>query len=299
MSEILNCYINSMIDNIDKTIIPQNINLIIDGGAFNCAFSYGCLSYIKQLERENLTKVNKISGCSIGAMLGYMYLTDTLDYLPVYYEHMIKSTRENQNLKTVHNLIREHVKSSDYKKANNRLFITYNNIKTMKHSIVSTYNSEDDIIESLIKTSYLPLVIDGNLEYKNRYCDGLTPYIFNKTDANTIFISLITLPLLKYSIYTNNDKDIWDKFFDGLEDINNFFKNNMNKTKYCSLLDKWDAKDFVFFRIREVLSITVIIALKFKNYFIIPNNIQNNWLFKRITYIFFLTIKNIMSYIIF
>lgn len=299
MCEILNCYINSMIDNIDKSTIPKNINLIIDGGAFNCAFSAGCLNYIKQLERMNLTKVDKISGCSVGAILGYMYLTDTLEYLPVYYDHMIKMSRKNLNLKTVHNIIKLHVRSSDYKKVNNKLFITYNNTKTLKHKIISKYNSENEVIESLIKTSYLPFFIDGKLEYKNKYCDGLSPFIFNKTDNNTIFISLIKIPFLKHSIYTNNDRDIWPKFFDGVEDINLFFKNDMNKTKYCSLLDKWNIQDFILFRIREVLSIVIVIVLKYKKYFYVPNKLQENWILKRISYIFLLTVKNIMSYNIF
>lgn len=299
MSEILNCYINSMIDNIDQNIIPKKINLIIDGGAFNCAFSSGCLNYIKQLEKMNLTKVDKISGCSVGAILGYMYLTDTLDYIPIYYHYMVKASRENQNLKLVHNIIKNHVKTSDYKKINNKLFITYNNIRTLNHTIISEYNSADEVIESLIRTSYIPLIIDGNLEYKNKYCDGLSPFIFNKTDCNTIFISLIKMPLLKYAIYTNNDKDIWNKFFDGLEDINYFFKNNLNKTKYCSLVDKWDAKDFILFRIREIVSIIIVIIIKYKKYFILPKDVLDNWLFKRITNILLSTIKNIVSYNIF
>ena len=66
-------YLHTLIENLDKKNIPKEIDLILDGGAFNGAFQYGILLYIKELETLKLLNVDKISGCSVGALLGTLY----------------------------------------------------------------------------------------------------------------------------------------------------------------------------------------------------------------------------------
>ena len=296
MTNLLNCYVDSIIENYDKTRLPNNFNIIIDGGAFNGAFSSGCLYYIKRLEEANIINIDKISGCSIGAILGFLFFTNKLDLIPQIYDIMINCIRYNINLKYIHNLIKKIVSKDDYKKVNNRLFITYHNIKTLEHKVIYKYKSNNDLIEYLIKSSYIPLFTDGNFEYKNKYCDGLSPFIFNRSNNHTIFISLISISYIKYTIYTNYDKNIWKKFFDGLHDIHIFFKNDMKKTKYCSLVNNWTLKEFILFSIRELIFIILIIVIKYRKYLLLPNIIKNNFLLKRICKIISLTIQKILSY---
>lgn len=297
---LLDNYINSMIENINTKHFPDKINLVLDGGAFNCAYTTGCLYYIKQLEKLNITKVNYISGCSIGAVLGYMYLTDNLKYTPQYYKYLLNKSRSDIILKSFPYIINDLVKDCDLKKVNHRLFISYYNIETLTHTVVSKYNTREELIDALIRSSYIPFIIDGKLKYKDKYCDGLLPHIFNKSDTKTIFISLINIWNLKHSIYTKNDKDIWDKLFKGLDDINLFFSlPDKNSSIYCSYIDKWNIFDFIIFRFRELISLIFVICLKYNNIINnFPNIIVNNILYKKLKNIVILLFKNIISYII-
>lgn len=297
---LLDNYINSMIENTNVNYFPNKINLVLDGGAFNAAYTAGCLYYIKQLEVLNITRVNYISGCSIGAILGYMYLTDNIKDAPLYYKYLLNKTRSNVIFNTLHYVINHLVKDSDLKKVNDRLFITYYNVDTLTHTVVSKYNSREELIDYLIRSTYLPFAIDGNLKYKDKYCDGLLPHIFNKSDTKTIFISLINIWNLKHSIYTKNDKDIWDKLFKGLDDINLFFSlPDKNSSIYCSYIDKWNIFDFIIFRFRELISLIFVICLKYNNIINnFPNIIVNNILYIKLKNILILLFKNIISYII-
>ena len=297
---LLDNYINSMIENINTKHFPDKINLVLDGGAFNCAYTTGCLYYIKQLEKLNITKVNYISGCSIGAVLGYMYLTDNLKYIPQYYKYLLNKSRSDIILKSFPYIVNDLVKDCDLKKVNHRLFISYYNVETLTHTVVSKFNTREELIDALIRSSYIPFIIDGKLKDKDKYCDGLLPHIFNKSDIKTIFISLINIYNLKHSIYTKNDKDIWDKLFKGLDDINLFFNfPNRNSSIYCSYIEKWNIFDFIIFRFREFVSLIFILCLKYNNFINnFSNIITNNIFYIKIKNILILLIKNIISYII-
>lgn len=295
----LNNYINSVIENRDKNKFPKKINLIIDGGAFNCAYMGGCLSYIKQLENSNITKVGKISGCSAGALLGLMYLTDTLHYLPIYYSILVEKVRERVQLDKLHKIIKNHVKKEHLSKIDGRLFISYYNITTLQHTVVSNFKSHYEIIDCLIKSSFVPILINGKLEYRQHYCDGMLPYLFTNTKTPNLFISLFTLKDLKYVVYTKNDIDIYNKLFDGINDIDNFFR--FNKGRYCSFIQDWSNKDFIYFRLRELISLFIIILIKYNKVFfsLIPKIIKENNIINNILKIILTLIKDILKYNIF
>jgi hypothetical protein len=289
MSNLLECYIDSLIHTIEKPI-AKKYNLVIDGGGFNGAFVGGCLYYLYELEKLKLITINKISGCSVGALLGYMYLTNSLEYLPIYYERLLSNYRNYGNLKVLKKIIIEHVKKTDYRLINKKLFITYYNINTRKQHVVSEYNSETKIIKCLIKSTFVPFLINGSLGYKekkNLYCDGFSPFIFNFNRKNTIFISLITFKFLKHSFYTYDDVTIWEKLLDGIKDIHLFFSNGMASTKYCSLINQWSYCNFIKFTFREIFIKVGIKVLQSMN----STNIQ--YWFKDFYKLF---LKNIHSY---
>jgi hypothetical protein len=298
-------YIHSMIENINIQTIPKKINIIVDGGGFNGAYTAGCLYYFKELETLNITTINYISGTSIGAILGYMYLTDNLHYAPVFYNLILNQVRNNIKLNIGLDIINNLVKEYDLNKINNRLFITYYDISNLKHTVISYFNTREELVDSLIKSSYIPFFIDGKLKYKQNYCDGLLPYLFNKNDIPSIFISLLNIYDIKEMIYTKNDTDIWIKLFKGLQDTNHFFSGKEKKPSiYCSYLDKWSILDFIIFRIREIISLLFIIFLKYsKNIYKLPNiiSILSDRFYKNIIYIrfreiFILLIQNIITF---
>ena len=297
-NSLLDNYIDSMIENIDINNFPKEINLILDGGGFNGAYTAGCIYYIKKLEKNNISKINYISGCSIGALLGFLYLTDKLEYAPIFYNSLLNKSRNDIIVNNLPKLINDFIKDSDIDKVNNKLFISYYDVDTLKHNVQSTFANREELVDILIRSSYVPYLIDGQLKYKDKYCDGFLPYLFNKSNIKTIFISLVNISNITETIYTKNDKDIWNKLFKGLDDINFFFNNSKYKhSLYCSYLDKWNVIDFILFKFREFFTLCFIIILKYNKIISnLPNIIINNIIYIRIKEIIISLIKNIISY---
>ena len=53
----MNILINTLIENIPQENIPKEIDLVLDGGAFNGLYMLGGLFYIKEMEKRN--KINQ------------------------------------------------------------------------------------------------------------------------------------------------------------------------------------------------------------------------------------------------
>lgn len=296
MDKKLDCYVNAYASNININNIPKNINLILDGGAFNGGSIVGNLLLLKQLEFQGHIKIHKISGCSIGALLGLLFITDKLDCAAYYFKKLLKNLRQDIQLNQIKKMIKEIVKNIDIATLNNRLFITYNNVISLQHIVVSKYTSKKALIDILIQSAYIPLLIDGDIRYKNKYCDGFSPFIFNKESIPTLFISLLTSEKMKYMIYTKNDNDIWPRLFEGLDDMYNFF--NKGKSKYCNYIENWTVYDFVIFRFREIIITGIIIIInifiRLKNTKYLTNHIYVHRFIKILT----LLIQNILTYMV-
>uniref|UniRef100_A0A6C0AYY9 PNPLA domain-containing protein n=1 Tax=viral metagenome TaxID=1070528 RepID=A0A6C0AYY9_9ZZZZ len=292
-------YIGALIENLDKDKIPKNIDLILDGGAFNGAFGYGCLIYLKKLENLKILKVDKISGCSIGAIIGLLYLTDSLDSNILLFENLLKSFRKTLFLdklsETIHNLVNN---IQDIEALNDKLFITYYDITTIKQNVVSKYKNKEELIEILIRSSYIPYITDGSLQYQEKYFDGCSPYIFPKHNTKALFIYLATLKKVKNTIFTQNEVNIWPRLLNGVIDINNFFSGS--HSDMCSYINNWTFADFSLLRIREIIILILILIIK-SCIFInnkIPENIKNNIYICRLQQILSSLYKDIFSYMV-
>ena len=247
-----------MIENLDRKTIPKKIDLILDGGAFNGGYQYGMLLYLQELEALEILNVDKISGCSVGALLGVLYLIKNLDKGIIFHDKLLESFRETSYLKKTENIIRELVTNiDDVTILNDRLYITYYNIKIMKQVIVSTFNTKEELIDVLIKSTYIPYITDSNFKYKGCYCDGFNPYIFQKTNKTILFISLLPFQRIKKIFCIKNETNIWSRLLTGVVDINNFFSNS--PSEFCSYVNNWSSKDFLQFRLREILALLIIL----------------------------------------
>ena len=92
-------YIDTLVTLLDKKNIPTEIDLVIDGGGFNGSFGIGILLYLKAMEEANILKVTRISGCSIGSILGLMYITNNLDQAEYLVQEAVKGIRKDLYLK--------------------------------------------------------------------------------------------------------------------------------------------------------------------------------------------------------
>jgi len=294
----LKSYLRALVDNLDKTNIPKKMNLVLDSGAFNGGYMGGMLFYIKELERLKITSVDKISGCSIGAISALLYFTDNIDYSVSIFEQVITSLREtlclSKIIPAIHN-IADHV---DISKLDNKLFITYYDTTTMKQIVVSTYHNKGVLIDTVIKSCFIPYLMDGNKTYNDKYCDGCTPYIFKKETIPTLFISLHGIKNIKNILYTKNEANIWSRLLYGVVDINGFFANK--DSVFCSYVDKWSMTDFHIFHIRELIYFLLIMAIHYSTYINnkVPDSIKSNKYLLRIVDIISALYKTIFSYII-
>ena len=100
-------YINKLIENLDDNINYKNINLIMDGGAFSGSYILGCLYYLKELEKKNKIKINKVSGCSIGSILCVLYKLNELNYCVDVYDNIRNYFKEMGNLHILRNIVDE------------------------------------------------------------------------------------------------------------------------------------------------------------------------------------------------
>ena len=296
----LKSYIGALIENLDKEKIPKNIDLILDSGAFNGAFGCGILVYLQELEKLKLLKIDKISGTSIGAILAVMYLTDKIESCLELFENLLNTFRETMFLDKLSDILHELVNTyvSNIEDMNDKLFITYYDIITMKQVVVSKYNSKEELIEILKRASYIPYITDGKLQYKENYSDGVTPYIFPKSNKKVLFICFISYKKFTSALFTKNEVNIWSRLLNGVIDINNFFSGS--RADFCSYVNNWAIYDFALLRIREI--IVVILYFLLKSYLFIneklPEGVRYNIYLSRFSEILSALYKDIFSYMI-
>jgi len=277
---MIHTYIHKLIDNlpdkIKNTKTPLKLDLILDGGLFNGSYLIGALYFIKEMETRKYVKVERISGCSIGSLCGMLYFINALDELANLYKTLLDDLKKNQNftfLKILkHNLIHcipDNICEILFK----RLYISYNNIKNGKKIVKKTYKNVDDIFDSIIKSSYIPFFIDGNLTFQNKYMDGLNPYFFNliknKKNKSTrerkiIFMNLMTFDKIKYTLNVKNEKTNFHRILSEMLDIHNFFIKG-SQTQMCSYVNNWTLYNYLNMSIRYFKEKIIIYKIYFLN----------------------------------
>ena len=137
-----------LIDNLPDHLKDENkpivIDLVLDGGAFNGSYLLGALFFLKKMEKRNYIKIDRISGCSIGSLLGFLYLIDSLDLGIILYEKFSKSFKENCNFEIYKDLnlyLKNRIPNDICNKINKKLYIKYNNIKKGTQKVKSVYKN--------------------------------------------------------------------------------------------------------------------------------------------------------------
>ena len=77
---MLQKYINNLVDLVPKycpKYCPKvKVDIIFEGGLFNGSYQLGFLNYVKQMEQKQMITVKRLSGCSIGSFMAFLYFTD-------------------------------------------------------------------------------------------------------------------------------------------------------------------------------------------------------------------------------
>jgi hypothetical protein len=239
-------YVIKLIDNLPDDIKnrkePLVIDLVLDGGIFNGSYLVGALYFLKEMEKRNYITIKRISSCSIGSVVAFIYFIDALDLMPELYNIVNKCFKQTYKLQTIKDLkkhLGKKIPSDICEKVNGKLFIAYNNVIKRKKVVKSVYKDVDDIMNSIINSCFVPFLIDGNILNKSKYIDGLNPYIFDK-EKNTKILHLDLYGYDKVGCLLNvkNEKTNYHRILSGLLDIHSFFIKGTN-TPMCSYVNNW------------------------------------------------------------
>jgi hypothetical protein len=293
---MINEYVNKLIDNlpddITNTTSPIVIDIVLDGGIFNGSYLVGAMYFLKEMEKRKYIKINRISGCSIGSVVAFCYFIDALDCIPDFYAiayKNFKKTRKLSIIKKIKKIFANYIDDNICQYVNNRLYITYNNIKKGSKPVKSYYKNVDEIMSTIIRSCYVPYLIDGNILYKNTSVDGILPYIFKK-EPNTkiLYLELFTYDKLGNLLNVKNEKTNFHRILSGLLEIHSFFIKKSN-TYMCSYVDEWSITNYLTYYIKLLIekiciyTITIFIFIKNK----IPHDFKDTVLYKFSSIIFY------------
>lgn len=265
-------YIQKLIENVPPRKKPLHIKLILGGGAFNGSYILGALYFLKELERIQYVKIDKISTCSISSILGLLYLTDNLDQASELYAQVSMDMKQRNNLSKLYELktmLQPHpdICSALHKK----LYICYNHIQQCKKKVVCNYKSVDHLFEVITRSCFIPFMIDYNLTYKRKYIDGILPHFFKTSscvDKKTLYLDVCTRDKLHYAINIKNEKNNMHRLFEGALDIHTFFVKEHN-TIMCSNVQTWSLKQHFLYTVYKIIEFILVrfiyLIVRFQN----------------------------------
>lgn len=245
---MLQKYINNLVDLVPKSC-PKSctkvkVDIIFEGGLFNGSYQLGFLNYVKQMEQKQMITIKRLSGCSIGSFMAFLYFTDislddNIDFINnIVYKHV----KKYKNINIFNKLCKFYIKRlppNFLDLINRRLFITYNDVSKNKQIVKSTYSSIEDVLETIRRSCSVPYIVDKTLFYNNKYFDGLYPYIFKpKKDRKIINLNIVNIDNFKFGISIKNENNNIHRVIDGILDTHTFFSSNYN-SNMCSYIDNW------------------------------------------------------------
>jgi len=294
---MINEYVVKLIDNLPDDIKnakePLVIDLVLDGGIFNGSYLVGALYFLKEMEKRKYIKIDRISGCSIGSIVAFVYFIDALDFMPELYNIINKEFRETyklEKLKELKKILEKNIPTDVCEKVNGKLFITYNNVIKQKKVVKKEYKDVDDIINSIINSCFFPILIDGNILHKGKYVDGFNPYIFDleinktlnrKNQKKILHLDLYGYDKVGYLLNVKNEKTNYHRILSGLLDIHSFFIKG-SSTPMCSYVNNWTIYDISFNKLKilveRILIYLVYFSVIIKKHF--SNQFKDNIIYK-------------------
>jgi len=221
------------------------LDLVLEGGAFNGSYMLGILYFLKQMERQQRIEVRRISGVSIGALLGLVYQLDCLDFSVSFYKSLYNHLKKTKDLTIVHTFCQEikpFLTEDFYLKANGRFFLCYYDFKKGKKIVKSTFQSNQHLLNLILRSSYIPFICGTSGFYKNQYVDGLFPYVFKQNKNKILYVNLSNYDKIFGMFIIKNEKNNVLRILTGILDAYSFFEKK-EKTMMCTYLDQWNIID--------------------------------------------------------
>tara|TARA_Y100000996_G_scaffold232378_1_gene182876 strand:- start:966 stop:1868 length:903 start_codon:yes stop_codon:yes gene_type:complete len=261
--DLMRQFTRSYLLDIDNARVPKEMNIAFDGGAFNGYFGLGVAIFLKELEHAELTTVKKVSGVSAGSILALWYLikqpkTDLNEQFVLLSKHF--NTHNNLRIfrSMAHHTVMSNIDSDDLTFLNDRLYISYYDIKKHKRRTICRFKDRKHLINTIIKSCHIPFVVSDRIAYYNRYIDGMRPYIFDECDK-TMFVKVSTFSKLSRMFSTCGESNIIHRLVVGIADANDFFTTG--GSDMCTFVDEWSRLSKFAFYNRELLFIFLFYLL--------------------------------------
>jgi hypothetical protein len=259
-TSLLKEYVKALVQNVDKQTLPKKIDLVFSGGGFNGFFAMGVAMYVLELRRQGHIKIARLSGCSIGSLVALLCLIDKDEDIDEWFTDIAACFRTNHNLAEYHDMVRKGVMrllpTDDMSQINGHLFINFHDLKKKKKKVVSKYRNREHLIECILRSGHIPHIVDGNIKYKDRYSDGISPYIFDASPGvNILFVEIVTFNKLCHFIPHKTEINPQSRLLVGVADANEFFTRG--SSDMCSYVEHWSTLRKAMFKCRDVLFMLV------------------------------------------
>tara|TARA_A100001011_G_scaffold397848_3_gene500163 strand:+ start:3748 stop:4656 length:909 start_codon:yes stop_codon:yes gene_type:complete len=295
--------IKKLADNFPIPKNPKDIDVVIEGGCFNGLYSLGALLLIKELEHRKYFKIHRVSGASIGTIMGFAYLSDSLLDVPNYFKKIRKCFKKNINLSIVKKIMEEHCMNLSDEQFNilktEKLYISYT--KNGIQKIRDTFKSRKQLLDSILKSIHIPYLTTGeyyHISGKNKYLDGGQPYIFNNRDENDerkiLYLDNSNI-LTMFSIKSELNSD--GRIIEGALECYNYLLKN-KRGFLCSYIHKWTMYDYASVRIKRIFCLILIYFMYFlENYGpVLFGNMYNTEIYRTIKSFSTCCIKDFILY---
>jgi hypothetical protein len=267
---MINKYVLKLIENLPNEIKnckePIKLDLVLDGGIFNGSYLVGALHFLKEMEKKKFIKIDRISSCSVGSIIALLYYIDCLDLMPKLYELIYKDFKISYNLKLIKDLkklLGKNIPNNICEKVNNKFFISFNNLKKGIKVIKCKYKNDDELFNSIIKSCFIPFLIDGNILFENKFMDGITPFIFKNNCGNKIlYLDLFGYDKIGNLLNIKNEKSNFHRILSGLLDIHTFFIKE-NNTLMCSYVNNWNIGNLIINYLKKIIEKCLIYVTYF------------------------------------
>jgi hypothetical protein len=235
-------YVKKLTESLTECDFYGAMDLILDGGAFNGSYHVGVLYYISNLEDKQKIVIKRVSTCSIGSIVGLLFLIKKLNCFEEVYQMIMPHFKQTALFEKVLDLgsyLEKHIPDNVLQLVNKRLFITYYNILKSRKIVKCTFKSKHELLECIIKSCFLPFIMNGNVFYKGRFFDGLTPYLLpRKQKINRMYIDLYGTDKISNVLNIKNEKSNIHRVFIGALDVHLFFMKGY-ETQMCSYVNDW------------------------------------------------------------
>jgi len=252
----------------------SSIDLILDGGAFSGSYLLGGLLYLSNI--SNYITISRISGTSVGSLFGLLYLSNLITkYNHKFYNKFRKCFKKNGDLSILKHclhFIKQHIPHDFYKKCNNKLYVTYYDIVNKTQIVKYLYDSNDELLESIYRSCFIPMLINGKISSENKYIDGIIPYIFSPNNAHVLFMDLHSNYISKM-INIKNEKNNHFRILSGILETHHFFM--YGSSNLCRNIYKHKYYYYLIFNIRYYIANKVVYLISIIQSLYLDSNSYN------------------------